>query len=189
MLRFQDGDEQAFEELVRRNTSRVYALGWRFLGEQTQVEDLAQEVFIRIYRTVRSYKPTAKFSTWLYRIVTNLSLNMLRSRNRTPVISLNPISRNAEDLPIRPLADTQTASPAERIERSELAAKVASAVAELPDNQRIAIVLSKYEGKNYKEIADVLNCTTMAVKSLLTRARENLRISLQDYLHRYYKTF
>ncbi len=182
MLRFQKGEREAFDELVRRNTSRIYALGYRFLGDANQVEDLAQEVFLRVYRTAPKYRPAARFSTWLYRIVANLSFNILRSRRRGAPLPLNVVMRDTGEFARRELTDARTAAPPDGIDRSELADQVAAAVRDLPDNQRIAIVLSKYENKSYEEIAEMLDCTTMAVKSLLSRARGNLRTVLRGYL-------
>ncbi len=182
MLRFQRGEQEAFKELVRRNTGKIYALGYRFLGDLDQVEDLAQEVFLRVYRTAPRYQATAKFSTWLYRIVANLSFNVLRSRRRGSPLPLNVITRETDEFTRRELTDTRTPAPPDGLDGEELTAQVADAMKDLPDNQRIAIVLNKYENKSYEDIAEILGCTTMAVKSLLSRARGNLRTALRGYL-------
>ncbi|MGC9454850.1 MAG: sigma-70 family RNA polymerase sigma factor [Phycisphaerae bacterium] len=182
MLRFQQGDRAAFDELVRRNTPRIHALIYRFLGDPGMVEDLTQEVFLRVFRTAERYRPTAKFSTWLYRIAANLSFNVLRSRKKGVPVSLETLSGSAEQEHPRQAPDPGAPAPHDNMDSIELRRQVARAIADLPDNQRIAIVLNKYEDKSYDEIAEVMDCSTMAVKSLLSRARGNLRRQLRRYL-------
>jgi len=181
MLRFQGGDEDAFDELVRRNAHKVHALVFRFLGDPGAVEDLTQEVFLRVYRTAKRYKPTAKFSTWLYRIAANLSFNVLRSRKRDRPAQLDASSEEGEPY-FRDVPDESAEMPHEGISATELGSKVAQAIGGLPENQRIAITLNAYEHKSYEDIAAVLDCSPMAVKSLLSRARWNLRYALKRYL-------
>ena len=181
MLRFQDGDRAAFAELVRRNTPKVHSLIYRFLSSAEHVDDLTQEVFLRIFRTAARYQPTAKFSTWLYRIAANLAFNVLRSRRRGTMRPLQMSGPDAESYTID-IPDERTDAPGRRMDTAELRQHLAQAIGELPDNQRIAIVLNKYEHKSYEEIAAILDCTTMAVKSLLSRARANLRKELLRYL-------
>ncbi len=182
MLRFQDGDREAFEELIRRNTHKVHALVYRFLGDPQQVEDLTQEVFLRVYRTVRSYKPRAKFSTWLYRIVANLCFNVLRSRKKGRPVSLETIAGEDGESYHREVEDEHSDGPGAGLDEQELQQVIAEAIEQLPENQRIAIVLNKFENKSYEEISEVLRCSTMAVKSLLSRARGNLRDALGRYI-------
>lgn len=181
MLRFQAGEDAAFDELVARNTPKIYALIFRFLGDQNQVEDLTQEVFLRVYRTAKRYTPTAKFSTWLYRIAANLSFNVLRSRSKVHPVSLDAGSDEGEGYH-RDVPDEGALPPAESLTADELRSKVIQAINDLPENQKVAIILNKYEHKTYEEIADVLHCSAMAVKSLLSRARANLHESLGKYL-------
>ncbi|MFB3893998.1 MAG: RNA polymerase sigma factor [Phycisphaerae bacterium] len=181
MLRFKDGDKSAFDKLVERNTPKIYSLIYRFLGDQSQVEDLTQEVFLRVYRTAPRYTPTAKFSTWLYRIAANLSFNVLRSRSKVHPVQLDVGGDEGEGYH-RDVPDERTAPPGHKLTSDELRQKVASAIDDLPENQKIAIILNKYEHKSYEEIASVLKCTTMAVKSLLSRARANLHSALSRYL-------
>jgi len=184
MLRFKYGDREAFDQLVARNTHKVHALIFRFLGDPAQVEDLTQEVFLRVYRTASRYKPTAKFSTWLYRIVANLSFNVLRSRRKAHPVQLEISGPEEGESYYRDVADDRYESPRANLDTSELRQKVAEAINELPENQKIAIILNKYEQKSYEEIAQIVNLSTMAVKSLLSRARGNLRNSLMRYLRR-----
>ncbi len=181
MLAFQRGDEVAFQELVERNHSRVIGLVYRFIGDSADAEDLAQEVFLRIYRARASYKPTAKFSTWMFRIAANVSLNALRARsNRKDDVSIEQLARS-HDGP-QTLPDPDSRAPDFNLNRTELQDKVREAVGELPEKQQVAVVLNKYEGMSYADIADTLGCSTMAVKSLLARARENLKNQLLLYL-------
>ncbi len=182
MLQFQRGDVEAFDQLVRRNTPKVYALAYRFVGDYALVQDAAQEAFLRVYRTAARYQPTAKFSTWLYRIVVNVSLNMIRSRKRVP-LQLSAGSRGQdESQPGADVPDCRSPGPADALHTAELASRVASAIGELPENQRIAIILRKYEEKTYDEIAEVLGLSIQAVKSLLSRARARLKERLGEYL-------
>ncbi len=183
MLRFKRGDRQAFDLLVERNTNKIHALVFRFLGDPAAVEDLTQEVFLRIYRTAPRYEPTAKFSTWLYRIVANLSFNVLRNRKKAHQTQLEAMgSGDDDDAFYRDVKDERAVSPQKAMDSRELSDKVSDAIHALPENQKIAIILNKYEHKNYEDIADILDCSTMAVKSLLSRARGNLRDALSRYL-------
>ncbi len=182
MLRFRGGDESCFEKLVERNVHKVHALVYRFLRDSSQVEDLTQEVFLRIYRTAPRYKPTAKFSTWLYRIVANLSFNVLRSRKRAHTVPLEVVSNEDGETFSWDLTDEKYETPHAGLDTRELGEQIARAVEDLPENQKIAIVLNKYENKSYEEISEVLGISTMAVKSLLSRARGNLREALGRYV-------
>jgi len=181
MLRFQKGEEMAFQELVQRNHARVIGLVYRFISDASDAEDLAQEVFLRIYRARHSYKPTAKFSTWMFRITANVSLNALRSRaNRKDDVSIDQVT-DFGDGP-RALPDHDTKMPDHDLHQAELEEKVREAVSELPEKQQVAVVLNKYEGMSYAEIAQTIGCSTMAVKSLLARARDNLKDRLLLYI-------
>jgi len=181
MLRFQKGNELAFQELVERNHARVLGLIYRFISDASDAEDLTQEVFLRIYRARKTYKPTAKFSTWMFRITANVSLNALRSRaNRKDDVSIDQVT-DFGDGP-RAMPDPDTKMPDHDLHREELQTKVREAIAELPEKQQVAVVLNKYEGMSYAEIADTIGCSTMAVKSLLARARDNLKDRLLLYI-------
>jgi len=181
MLRFQKGEELAFQELVERNHSRVVGLIYRFISNASDAEDLAQEVFLRIYRARKTYKPTAKFSTWMFRITANVSLNALRSRaNRKDDVSIDQVM-DFGDGP-RAMPDPDTKMPDHDLHQEELQEKVREAIAELPEKQQVAVVLNKYEGMSYAEIANTIGCSTMAVKSLLARARDNLKDHLLLYI-------
>ena len=184
MLRVRDADDAAaFGELVQRYQQRLVGILHHLLGSPDEAEDLAQEVFLRVYRTRRRYHPTAKFSTWLFTIANNLALNALRSRQRKPTVPLpatesGPLgARPAEQL----VAD-RAGPPGQRLQQQELAAVIRQALAGLNERQRMAVVLNKFEDMTYAEIAEVMRLTTQAVKSLLSRARCRLRDALVPYL-------
>ncbi|MFW6061621.1 MAG: RNA polymerase sigma factor [Planctomycetota bacterium] len=182
MLRLREGEDAAFDELVRRNTHKVHALVYRFLGDPQQVDDLTQEVFLRIYRTAARYRPAAKFSTWLYRIVANLCFNVQRSRKKGRPVSLDLVGQDDGETYTREVQDERLPEPGSDLDQDELTRQVAKAIEDLPENQKVAIILNKYEDKSYEEISTVLDCSTMAVKSLLSRARGNLRDALGRYI-------
>jgi RNA polymerase sigma-70 factor (ECF subfamily) len=184
MLRVRDADDAgAFGDLVERYQHRLVGVLHHLLGSADEAEDLAQEVFLRVYRTRRRYHPQAKFSTWLFTIANNLALNALRSRQRKPVVPLpaqesGPLGpRPAEQL----VADAAP-PPGQRLQQQELAAVIRQALDGLNERQRMAVVLNKFEDMTYAEIAAVMGLSTKAVKSLLSRARCRLRDALVPYL-------
>jgi RNA polymerase sigma-70 factor (ECF subfamily) len=184
MLRVRDDDPEAFSELVELYQHRLVTVMHHLVGKTEEAEDLAQEVFLRVYRGRKKYRPRAKFSTWLFTIANHLALNALRTRQRKPVVPLN--LRDSGPLGPRPaeqLVRDRAAAPNERLQQQELAAIVQQAVAGLNERQRVAVVLNKFEDMNYADIAEVMGLTVKAVKSLLSRARENLRLALQDYIY------
>ena len=183
MLRVRDDDADAFPELVELYHHRLVTVMHHLVGNAEEAEDLAQEVFLRVYRGRKKYHPKAKFSTWLFTIANNLALNVLRTRQRKPTVPLNV--RDSGPLGPRPaeqLVHDRAHQPHDRIQQRELAAVVQQALETLNERQRIAVVLNKFEDMNYADIADVMGLTTKAVKSLLSRARENLRLALKDYI-------
>src|SRR4051812_33785733 len=184
MLRVRDADDAAaFEQLVDNYRHRLVGILHHILGNADEAEDLAQEVFLRVYRTRKRYHAQAKFSTWLFTIANNLALNALRSRQRKPTVPLpaqesGPFgARPAEQL----VADAGP-PPGHRLAQQELAAVIREALTGLNERQRMAVVLNKYEDMNYAEIAEVMGLTNKAVKSLLSRARCRLRDALIAYL-------
>jgi RNA polymerase sigma-70 factor (ECF subfamily) len=184
MLRVRDDEPGAFEELVERYQHRLVAVMHHLVGNAEEAEDLAQEVFLRVYRARQKYRPRAKFSTWLFTIANNLALNSLRSRQRKPSVPLNV--RDSGPLGPRPaeqLVHARTEPPGQHLQQQELAAIVQRALDGLNERQRLAVVLNKFEEMSYEEIAEVMNLTTKAVKSLLSRARSNLRAALQGYIY------
>jgi RNA polymerase sigma-70 factor (ECF subfamily) len=184
MLRVRTDDAQAFAELVELYHQRLVNVMQHLVGNPEEAEDLAQEVFLRVYRGRKKYHPRAKFSTWLFTIANNLALNVLRTRQRKPVIPLNV--RDSGPLGPRPaeqLVKDRERSPQQHMQQQELAEVVRQALDTLNERQRVAVVLNKFEDMNYADIAEVMELSTKAVKSLLSRARENLRSVLKAYIY------
>ncbi len=179
MVNFQRGDSGAFDVLVRKYHVQVINIIYRFLGHVAAAEDLAQDVFVKVYQAAPAYKPTAKFSTWLYRIVANHCLNYRRDTAHRPVVSASALESARQ----RPLETHLEHDPSKALETEELRTAVRSALRALPPNQRLAVVLDKYRGLSHREIGRALGCSKKAVKSLLARARENLRRTLSPYCH------
>jgi RNA polymerase sigma-70 factor (ECF subfamily) len=184
MLRVRADEPGAFEELVERYQHRLVAVMHHLVGNSEEAEDLAQEAFLRVYRARHKYHPRSKFSTWLFTIANNLALNSLRTRQRKPVVPLmvhdsGPLGPRPAEQMVR---DTGT-GPMQKVQKKELADVIRQALEGLNERQRMAVVLNKFEDMNYAEIAEVMNLTTKAVKSLLSRARMNLRTALQGYVY------
>jgi RNA polymerase sigma-70 factor, ECF subfamily len=184
MLQVRDDDNGAFEMLVERFQHRLVAVMHHVVGNAEEAEDLAQEVFLRVYRARKKYSPRSKFSTWLFTIANNLALNCLRSRQRKPVVPLNVHdSGPLGPRPAEQLVHDRGGGPTHRLQQEELAAIIRQALEGLNERQRVAVVLNKFEDMNYAEVAEVMGLTTKAVKSLLSRARENLRVALSGYVN------
>jgi RNA polymerase sigma-70 factor (ECF subfamily) len=184
MLRVRADDPAAFAELVERFQHRLVGVMHHLVGNADEAEDLAQEVFLRVYRTRKKYTPKAKFSTWLFTIANNLALNALRDRQRRPVLPLEV--RESGPLGPRPAENTAAARdepPAHGLQQQELADVIRRALDGLNERQRVAIVLNKFEDMNYADIAEVMGLSVKAVKSLLSRARMKLREALQGYIY------
>jgi RNA polymerase sigma-70 factor, ECF subfamily len=184
MLRVRDDDNDAFAELVELYHQRLVTVMHHLVASNEEAEDLAQEVFLRVYRGRKKYHPRAKFSTWLFTIANNLAINALRRRQRKPVVPLN--LRDSGPLGPRPaeqLVKDRGNLPVQKMQQEELVRLVQTALAGLSERQRVAVVLNKFEDMNYAEIADVMGLTTKAVKSLLSRARDNLRSALKAYIY------
>ncbi|GIW71806.1 MAG: RNA polymerase sigma factor [Planctomycetota bacterium] len=181
MLAFQRGEPGAFEELVRLVSPSVFALGYRYGLDAAAAEDLVQETLLRVYRARRRYRPEARFSAWLLRIATNVIISAARQRKRRPTVKLQgagAVSNEGDP----PLADERTPGPPERLQADERAAKVREALAELPASQRTALVLNRFHGLSYDEVAQALGLGVPAVKSLLFRARHNLKRRLERFM-------
>jgi RNA polymerase sigma-70 factor (ECF subfamily) len=184
MLRVRADEPGAFEDLVEHYQHRLVAVLHHVVGNTEEAEDLAQEVFLRVYKARKKYRPRSKFSTWLFTIANNLALNSLRSRQRRPVVPLD--TRDSGPLGPRPaeqLVQDRGHQPVQALQQQELAAVIQKALEGLNDRQRMAVMLNKFEDMSYEEIAQVMEMTTKAVKSLLSRARGNLRAALQDYIY------
>ena len=186
MLAYQAGDESAFDRLVEHYSGQVFALATRFLGVRGRREDLVQEVFLRVIRARERYQPTARFSTWLYRIVFNLSVNETQRSSSKDLVSLDQPADAFDGAAsiAAELEDESAQDPSHALERGDVVAAVRRAIAALPETQRMALVLAKYHDLPYAEIATVLDSSEKAVKSLIHRARETLRTSLAPFLAR-----
>ncbi|MEP6662527.1 MAG: sigma-70 family RNA polymerase sigma factor [Verrucomicrobiota bacterium] len=182
MLRVKRGDLRAFEQLVEKYKQPVINVITRTLRDPTEAEDLAQNVFLQVYKSAYRYEGKAKFSTWLFTIARNLCLNEIRRRSRHPADSLDSSQTEDEEHPARQFEDVKTFSPTENILQSELEQKVQDALGDLPENQRTAIVLCQQNELSYEDIAEVLGCSLSATKSLIHRGRETLKQKLKPYL-------
>ena len=175
MLRVKEGDGASFAILLEKHRLPVIHFLYRMVQNQAIAEELAQEVFLRVYRSRDSYQPTAKFTTWLFRIATHLALNSLRDgKNRRLEERLDD---DSSDTPARQVSDHRPSVEETMVYRARLE-EVRRAVAMLPEKQRAAVLMHKYEEMEYSQIAKVLNCSESAIKSLLFRAYETLRARL-----------
>jgi RNA polymerase sigma-70 factor (ECF subfamily) len=185
MVRIARGDEAALRDLIEKHQGAVYGTIAKMLGDPVEAQDLAQQVFVRVYRAAGSYRATAQFKTWIFTIVRNLVFNEHRRRSRATLVSLHPAENEQSpsggtsglDLP-----DLANKTPGENLLQREMLRKIDEAILGLPEQQRLAIVLRRYDEFSYEQIAEILKTSVPATKSLLFRARETLRVALQDYL-------
>jgi len=182
MLRVKQGDMAAFTTLVEKYKQPVLNLAARTLRDPTEAEDLAQNVFVQVFKSAARYQSTAKFSTWLFTIARNLCLNEIRRRSRHPAESLDAPHPDQEDQPRHQFEDVKNFSPPDCLLQGELAQKIEQALDGLPENQRTAILLCRQDELSYEEIAEVLGCSLSATKSLIHRGRETLKEKLKPYL-------
>ena len=178
MAKAAHGDVAAFEEIVERHQALIIGTVGRMLGNNSDVEDVAQQVFVRVWKSAARYRPTAKFTTWLLTITRNLVFNEARRRKRHPGDLLD-VHEGEEALA---LVDSAGRVPDEQLLERELQHQIDRAILALPEKQRMAVVLRRYEDKSYQEIGQVLGLSIAAVKSLLFRARTELRAALNRYL-------
>jgi len=182
MLRVKQGDWAAFTELVDKYKQPVMNLVYRMLHDAAEAEDLAQVVFLQVYKSAHRYEVASKFSTWMFTIARNLCLNEIRRRSRHPADSLDATHPDRDDQPLQQYEDKKTFSPPESLLHGELEEKIEQALAELPENQRTAILLCRGDELSYEDIAKVLGCSLSATKSLIHRGRETLKEKLKPYL-------
>ena len=183
MLDVKSGDDSSFELLLRKYRTPVVNFLYRMVRDAAAAEDLAQEVFLRVYRARGQYLPTAKFTTWMFRIATNLAFNALRDgRYRQMEVSIDQsgVDRSGDGESKQPALEIADRQPSIELEliRRDRAELIRRAVESLPEKQRAAVLLHKYQEMNYDEIARVLGCSESALKSLLFRAYETLRVEL-----------
>jgi RNA polymerase sigma-70 factor (ECF subfamily) len=179
MIRVQRDDASSFGELLNRNRNLVVNYLSRMVVNRAIAEELAQDVFVRVYRSRQTYEPTAKFSTWLYRITTNVALNYFRDEKRTQ----NQVSLDVQDaIQVRRETQDRALLIEDRLVRDVVARQIRHAIRGLPPKQRAAVIMHKYDEMDYAQIARVLGCSASAVKALMFRAYETLRMRL-CYLH------
>jgi RNA polymerase sigma-70 factor, ECF subfamily len=185
MMRVREGDDSAFTKLVQKYQDRLTGVFANMFHDPVLAEDLAQEVFLRIYRARQGYEPTAKFSTWVFQIASNLASNSRRSKGRKKEVQFQP--RATDSQPVKAgeqlVPEKSALMPTRQLDRSELQERVQAAMETLSERQRMAILLHKFEGMSYADIGEAMEMSPQAVKSLLSRARENLRIALEQYIN------
>jgi RNA polymerase sigma-70 factor, ECF subfamily len=185
MLEVRDGDGHAFEELMLRYQHRVLSLLAHLVGHRDLAEDLTQEVFMRVYRARNRYVPGAKFSTWLFTIAGNVASNALRTKARRREVHLAPGPSDSAPHSLEGIALAASGlMPTRQLDKAELRAAVQRAIASLNERQRMAVLLARFEHFSYADIGEVMDMTPQAIKSLLSRARCNLREALAPYFER-----
>ncbi|MEW4488298.1 sigma-70 family RNA polymerase sigma factor [Thalassoglobus sp. JC818] len=184
MLRVKDGDDGAFAQIVQRFQNRLVGVFTNMFADSSLAEDLAQEVFLRVYRAKQGYQPTAKLSTWIFQIAHNLASNSRRSKGRKKEVQFQqslsgsqPVAFGEERLP-----ENSSLMPTRQFEKSELQDRVQAAMSLLNERQRMAVLLHRFEGMSYADIGEAMELSPQAVKSLLSRARENLREALESFV-------
>lgn len=184
MLRVRDDDARAFEELVTRYQSRLIHILEHLVRKREQAEDLAQEVFLRVFRARKEYKAEAKFATWLFTITHNVASNARRSQARRHEVHVTGPAHDEDERPgLDQLALAASGfMPGRQIDKAERAQMVRMAIDALSERQRMALLLAKFENLSYREIAETMGMSVKATKSLLCRARENLRVILEPYM-------
>ncbi|MFM7510212.1 MAG: RNA polymerase sigma factor [Bacteroidota bacterium] len=176
--RLKQGDESAFRTLVEQYQDLVYNTALGIVQNQSDAEDVAQEVFIQVFRSIGSFKSEAKLSTWIYRITTTRSLDLLRAKKSKKRFGLlKRLWETEEESTVENISDFN--HPGVSLERKEEAAQLMAAITQLPENQKVAFILHKLEGLSYLEIAEIMGNTLPAVESLMHRARLNLRKILE----------
>ncbi len=173
MLRLARGDMRAFEEIVVQYERAVRNFAYRYLGDERRAEDIAQDTFLRVYKARERWRPEAKFHTWLFTITSRLCLNAIRSRQRERRVIRPAIGTDERDS-LATAPDRRTASPVDGALAEERAVLIRRAVGELSENQRRALLLHRFEGLSYQEVAEAMGLSLEAVRSLLVRARKNL---------------
>lgn len=178
MSEIAEGNLSAFKELVELYQRPIINFVVRFIGDKNKAEDIAQEVFLRVFKAAKDYRPKSKFKTWLFKIATNLCLNEIRDNKNSPqfidLLELN----EAGFLAVAP----DSYSPEKTFENKQLIDIIRKAITNLPEKQRIALLLQKYNGFSYEEMSQIMGCSVSSVESLIQRARQNMKRMLTHYL-------
>ena len=184
MLSYRDGDEDAFDMLYRRYEKPLLNFIYRMVMNAADAESLCQDVFLRVVRVKRKYKATAQFKAWLFRIALNLCRDRVRRMKHRSHLSLNvlTLSQDDEDAELQDLIPDPSSNPVKYVETDEQQALVQRAIASLPEDQHLVVILKEYQGLKFSEIADIMNCPIGTVKSLNHRAHERLRKMLAKYM-------
>ena len=179
LLRFKYGDISSYEELLDKYQSPIINFLYRITGDKTEAEDLAQEVFLKVYNSRVKYTPRAKFSTWIYTIAKNTALNEIRRKKGIFHLFKKDLNKEGaeEEIP-----DNRNPSVLNELEKKDVEKIVKNEINSLPQNQKITVILSKYDNLSYEEIAQVMNCSVSSVKSLLNRAKISLKGKLKKYI-------
>jgi len=180
MARIAEGDEDVFEILVNRHQTSILNLIYRFIGDRTQAKDLAQEVFLKVWQSAQNYEPKAKFTTWVYRITANLCFNELKSSRRKKWFSFLQSDEDSKHTFEETLADTAPSAEDLLLEK-ERSRQISDALQSLPENQRMALILKRYDDLSYQEIGQIIGCSVSAVESLLVRAKRTLQEKLKNF--------
>ncbi len=180
MAKIAKGDDEAFEILVNRHQTSVLNLIYRFIGDRTQAKDLAQEVFIRVWQAAKGYEPRAKFTTWIYHVTANTCLNELKSARRRRWFQFHRYDEDEGNTIEETLSDGSPTAE-DLLLTKERTHQITDALQSLPESQRMALILKRYDDLSYQEIAQVLGCSVSAVESLLVRAKRNLQEKLKIY--------
>ena len=184
MLSYRDGDEDAFDMLYRRYEKPLLNFIYRMVMNAADAESLCQDVFLRVVRVKRKYKATAQFKAWLFRIALNLCRDRVRRMKHRSHLSLNvlTLSQDDEDAELQDLIPDPSSNPVKYVETDEQQALIQGAIASLPEDQHLVVILKEYQGLKFSEIADIMNCPIGTVKSLNHRAHERLRKMLAKYM-------
>ena len=178
VARVAEGDEYAFQILVNRHQTSVLNLIYRFMGDRLKSEDLAQETFLQVWRSAKTYQRKSKFTTWLYRICANLCLNEIKSARRKKWLQFFKNTPDSKQTENEDLLD-ESPNPEDLLLARERNQQITNALQALPENQRIALILRRYDNLSYEEISRVLGCSIPAVESLLVRAKRTLQKKLE----------
>ncbi|MHC4831558.1 MAG: RNA polymerase sigma factor [Planctomycetota bacterium] len=181
MLRFQAGDDAAFDRLVEVTKRDIFSLGYRYGLTRQDADDLAQEVFLRVYKARGKYRPEARFRAWLLRIATNYVISQARKKKLRYAVSLQALKVDAEGAEIE-IEDERAQAPWERMQAEERQSMLEQAMARIPEQQRIALELNRFQDLSYEDVAEALGLKIPAVKSLLYRARQSLKQALEPLM-------